>query len=414
MEAQHADKVVAAPVNEAVDARSLKILAVVEATTVNAVAKNMLEFHRAARDLARNEPDLINIETSLVTFIRPNRAGQASQSEFVDVARERGIDITVIPERYRFDTRVIPKLRKIVQSKSPDIVLTHQVKSHLLMKLSRLSDQFPWVAFHHGYTTTDRKMQAYNLLNRWSLPAADGVVTVCAAFARDLSAGGVPPKRIHVQHNSIRMETARDLGEAKLLRQRLGISDKDPLVLTVGRLSREKAQMDLLVAFNHLLKYVPETNVKLVIVGDGPERGPLAAAAASLGLSERVVLIGEVADVRPYYAAANVFVLPSHSEGSPYVLLEAMSARVPIVATAVGGVPEMVTHEQTALLVPSQDSHAMAAAIARILGDQELARRLTNDAYNRVTTAYAPETQIRSLIELYRSIVRVAVKTPAI
>ena len=388
-----------------IDAGQIKILAVVEATTVNAVAKNMLEFHRAARDLKQKDPASLAIETSLVTFVRPNRR-PGIPNEFMKAAGELGLEISAIPERFRFDTSVLPALRKIVVSKAPDIVLTHQVKSHLLMKLSRLSQQYPWVAFHHGYTTTDRKMRAYNLLNRWSLPAADGVVTVCEAFARDLSVAGVPRERIHVQHNSIRPEPVASLEESKLLRQRLDIGDEEALVLTVGRLSREKAQTDLLVAFNLLLKTNPDTRAKLVIVGEGPERGRLAAAAASVGLSDRITFTGEVGNVQPYYGAADVFVLPSHSEGSPYVLLEAMAARVPIVATVVGGVPEMVKDEESALLVPSGNPRALASAIARVLHDPELAVRLTENAYRLVTTSYAPETQIRSLLKLYLSLLR--------
>ncbi|HYJ86882.1 MAG TPA: glycosyltransferase family 4 protein [Pyrinomonadaceae bacterium] len=390
---------------KAIDARKLKILAVVEATTVNAVAKNMLDFHRAARDLMQKDPDLMTIETSLVTFVRPNRKAH-SDNEFVKAARELGLEISVIPERFRFDTSVIPALRNIVLRGAPDIVITHQVKSHLLMKLSRLSQLYAWVAFHHGYTTTDRKMRAYNLLNRWSLPAADGVVTVCEAFARDLALAGVPRKRIHVQHNSIRPEPVASLEESKLLRQRLGIGDKEALVLTVGRLSREKAQMDLLVAFNQMLTIDSETPAKLVIVGEGLERGRLEAAATSLGLRNRVMFTGEVSNVQPYYGAADVFVLPSHSEGSPYVLLEAMSAKVPIVATVVGGVPEMVKDEESALLVPSCNPRALASAIARVLHDPELAVRLTENAYRLVTTSYAPQTQIRSLLKLYLSLLR--------
>ncbi len=388
-----------------IDAGQIKILAVVEATTVNAVAKNMLEFHRAACDLKQRDPASMVIETSLVTFVRPN-SRPGVPNEFVKAARGLGLEISVIPERFRFDTSVIPALRKIVVGKGPDIILTHQVKSHLLVKLSRLSQTYPWVAFHHGYTTTDRKMRAYNLLNRWSLPAADGVVTVCEAFARDLSLAGVPRKRIHVQHNSIRLQPTSSLDEAKLLRKRLSIGNGESLILTVGRLSREKAHIDLLVAFDHLQKNKPDTSAKLVIVGEGPERGRLAASAASLGLSDRVIFIGEVGKVQPYYGAADVFVLPSHSEGSPYVLLEAMAARVPIVATAVGGVPEMVAHEDSAMLVPPRDPHALASATARVLNDPELAERLTENAYTLVTTSYAPETQIRSLLKLYHSLLR--------
>lgn len=387
----------------ATDLSTIKILAVVEALTVNAVAKNMLDFHRAARDLKQRSPSFETIETSLLTFSRTNDTTK-SPSEFVKAARELGLEVDVIPERFRFDTRVIPALRKIVGRRAPDIVLTHQVKSHLLMKVSGLWRQCPWIAFHHGYTTTDRKMRVYNRLNRWSLPTADRVITVCEAFARELSVAGVQRERIHVQHNSIRPGEMRGSEERAALRERLGIAKDGWLVLSVGRLSREKAHIDLLSAFTHLRENNPDTQLTVVILGEGPERASLAAAAASFCVSESVIFAGEVNNVQPYYAAADVVVLPSHSEGSPYVLLEAMAATVPVVATAVGGVPEMVENEESALLVPARDPRAIAAAIARVLNNPELANRLTANAATLVATRYAPDTQVRSLVELYRSV----------
>ncbi|MDQ2920434.1 MAG: glycosyltransferase family 4 protein [Acidobacteriota bacterium] len=388
---------------------TIKILAVVEATTVNAVAKNMLEFHRSASDIKQRYPGSVTIETSLVTFDRPKGPAK-SPNEFVTTARELGIKVDIIPERFRFDARVMPALRKIVERNAPDIVLTHQVKSHLLMKLSRLWRQYPWIAFHHGYTTTNRKMRAYNHFNRWSLPTADRVITVCEAFARELAVAGVSRERIHVQHNSIRPDQAASAEEVEALKTRLGVAPAESIVVTVGRLSREKAHIDLLAAFKHLREINPEIESRLLIVGDGPERERLEAAAGSLGLSQLVVFTGELSDVQPYYAAAHLLVLPSHSEGSPYVLLEAMAAKVPIVATAVGGVPEMVENEESALLVPAHDPRALAAAIARVLTDPELARKLTANASTLVATRYSPEAYLRSLLEIYREVISTSTK----
>ena len=198
--------------------------------------------------------------------------------------------------------------------------------------------------------------------------------------------------------------------EAELVRKRLGIAKDESLVLSVGRLSREKAHIDLLSAFDRLRENNPAAKSTVVIVGEGPERASLAAAAASLRLTERVIFVGEVSNVQPYYAAADVVVLPSHSEGSPYVLLEAMAANVPIVATAVGGVPEMVEDEESALLVPQRDPRAMAAAIARVLTDPALAQRLTANASALVATRYSPETYVRSILEIYRGVISTSTK----
>lgn len=386
-------------------ARVIKLLAVVEATSINAVAKSMLEFCRTARDLNLNAHGSPVIETSLVTFDR--RRGEAeTPNDFVEAARELGIEVDVIKERARFDPRVLPALREIIKRRAPHIVLTHQVKSHFLMKLSGLWRQVAWAAFNHGYTTTDLKVRAYNYLDRWSLPTAHRVITVCEAFARELKRKGVAPEKIFVQHNSIRRAAETGAQEkteaAQALRRRLGVEEDEKLVLAIGRLSREKGHVDLLDAFGLLQRSYPQLKTRLLIVGDGPERGALEAAASSNGIGERVIFAGQLSDVSAYYAAADVMALPSHSEGSPYVLLEAMAEALPVVATSVGGVPEMVEDGVSALLVAAREPQAMADALYRILSDKALAQGLTAAASALVATRYAPETHLNSLLNIYR------------
>jgi glycosyltransferase involved in cell wall biosynthesis len=236
------------------------------------------------------------------------------------------------------------------------------------------------------------------------LPVADRLITVCHAFARELARNtGVSLEKIFVQHNSIRPQSAHANGDT--IRSKFGIGDEELVVLSVGRLSKEKAHVDLLSAFKQLIETNPELNCRLIFVGDGPERGRLEAAAESPGLKDRVVFAGQVSDVNSFYAAAGVFVLPSHSEGSPHVLLEAMAARVPVVATKVGGVPEIVEDDVSALLVPAANPTALASAIARVLTDKEMAQRLTANAATLVTTLYTPENYVRSLFKIYREVI---------
>ena len=384
---------------------AIKILSIVEATTINAVAKNVLEFHRAARELHEQSPDFPQIVACIVTFER-NRDSDQSPNEFVSVARQSDLEVEVVPERRRFDLGVLPALRNVIAQQQPDIVVTHSVKSHFLLWRSRVWREFPWVAFHHGYTTTDLKMRAYNRLDRWSLPIADRLVTVCEAFARELATTtGVAFEKISVQHNSIRQGPAVAADDVRALRTRLGIANGERVVLTVGRLSREKAHIDLLAAYKFLQNANPAIPSKLIIVGDGPERARLEAAVDAHGLRERVIFTGQVSDVQVFYAAADVFVLPSHSEGSPNVLLEAMAASLPIVATSVGGVTEVVKDEESALLVPAHNSQALAAAIERVLTDQDLASRLTTNSTALIAERFTPQKYVRALVEIYRDVI---------
>jgi glycosyltransferase involved in cell wall biosynthesis len=396
----------------------MKLVAVMEPKTVTGAAKNMLDFCSGVRELNEKFPDFPTFDISIITFERfsnfdtlPGQnsldSANSSTNEFVVTAREMGLEVEIIPERKRFDFRVVSALRQIIEQRDPDIILSHHVKSHLVVKISKVWRRYPWVAFHHGYTNTQPRERVYNRMDRLSLPKADRVVTVCEAFARELeSRAGVLRERIHVQHNSIGPTPAGNEDQVEELRRQIGIANDEKLVLSIGRLSREKGHIDLVLAFKHLREIYPELKSKLVIVGEGPERERLEATAGSPGLSASVVFAGQIRNVQPYYALADVLVLPSHSEGSPYVLLEAMAAGVPIVATAVGGVPEMVAHEESALLVPPEDPRAMASAIARVLGAPEIARKLTTNGARLVATSYAPETQIRSLTNLYLSILK--------
>lgn len=383
-----------------------RILSIVEATSINAVAKNVLEFCRSARELSTQPIGFPNVEVCVATFTRREGDTQ-SPSEFVNAARELQLEVEIIPELRRFDLGVLPALRSVVKRQRPDLVVTHSVKSHFLVWRSHLWRDCPWVAFHHGYTTTDRKMRLYNRLDRWSLPVADRLVTVCHAFARELASNtGVPIANISVQHNSIRPQPPTSQADAESLRAKLGIETGDSVLLAVGRLSKEKGHLDLLTAFACLRETHPELKCKLVIVGDGPERGTLEAAAQSKAIDVDVIFTGQISDVLPFYAAADVFVLPSHSEGSPNVLLEAMAANLPIVATAVGGVPEVVENNESALLVPANDPQAVAAAIARVLIDPDFARRLTTNSAALVASRYAPEQYVRSLVEIFQEAIK--------
>lgn len=395
---------------------TIKILAVIEATTVTGPAKNLLNFCRLARSRAFVDSGLPPVEVSIATFHRaPAAAAQgadgSAQDEgeapnpFVAAARADGVEVDVIRERTRFDPRVIAGLRRAVARRAPDVIQTHMVKSHFLVKLSGLGRERPWVAYHHGYTSTDRKMLVYNQLNRWSLPSATRVITVCGPFAERLAREGVRPERISVRHNSVVAPPRVSAEERRAIRNKLGVAEGESLVLAVGRLSHEKGHADLVAALAALRGLDPGLNFKLVVVGEGPERVRVEGAAREAGLAGRVVFAGHAADVRPFYAAADVLALPSHSEGSPNVLLEAMAAGLPVVATSVGGVPEIADDGESALLVPPRDAPAFAAALGRLLTDAELAQRLGTNASARVVAQFSPEAYARALVEIYRGLV---------
>lgn len=369
-----------------------------ESVTVTGPAKNLIEFCRRSRTASPAAA------VSIATFHRGGIAPGQAPSPFVAAARENGIEVDILEERFRFDVRVIGQLRRVLEARAPDLVQTHNVKSHLLAGLLRRRRAFPWIAFHHGYTTTDLKMRVYNQFNRWSLPAADRVVTVCGAFAEDLVRSGVRRDRIRVRHNTIEPAPPITSAERCAARAQFGLPADAKVVLAVGRLSREKAHAGLIRAFAELRQKNAAFDARLVIVGDGPERPRLEGLAADRNVAGVVHFAGQQTVVRPYYAAADLLALPSHSEGSPNVLLEAMAYELPVVATAVGGIPEIVEDERSALLVPPGSVHELGEAMGRLLSRPELANRLVAAARLCVRDRHSPAGYATAILDIYREL----------
>ncbi len=184
-------------------------------------------------------------------------------------------------------------------------------------------------------------------------------------------------------------------------RAAMGLDPTRPVVGTVGRLESRKGHEQFLVAGRELLKLANGVHPQLLIVGDGPLRDDLTRQARELGIGDSVHFTGGVADVRPPLAAMDVFVLPSRAEGMSNALLEAMAAARPVVVTAVGGNGEVVAGERTGVLVPLDDTHAMADRIWGLLTDRGLATRLGDAAQDFVTTQFGARAMVGQLERLY-------------
>jgi glycosyltransferase involved in cell wall biosynthesis len=378
----------------------IRIVSIVEAWFVTGQAKNLLDV--AQRGRIETE-DIRPINLTLVTYERG--AGERQNNQFVKAARCAGVTLDIVTEQRRFDACAIPQIRKIIDARNPDIVETNNVKSHFLMRYSGLYRERRWIAYHHGYTTTDFKMRCYNQLDRWSLRKARRVVTVCAAFSRDLKANGISPERMIVRHNCVGRFQPSGPAAISALRATLPATLREDtlILLVVGRLSREKGHAGFLEALD-ILRRKTKQPFHAVLVGDGPEQGRIEAMRMQLGLESYVTMAGLQHDVRPWYGIATIVVMPSHSEGSPHVLLEAMSAGVPVVASRVGGIPEIVTDEETALLVESRNAGALSAAMQRMLEDQSLRARMANCAMELAATAYSPNAYRRALAGIYEQV----------
>lgn len=372
----------------------LKLLAIIEAYSITGPAKNLLDFaHRASHE---------DVATTIVTFTRGGATNQFTET--VRAASDKSLTIEVIEERGPFDPQAIRHLKDVVNRAGPDIIQSHALKSHFLVRTSGLGRSHPWVAFHHGYTWPTKKARLYNQLDRWSLRAPAKIVTVSVPFREELESFGVRRDRVEIVHNAIAPgwgNASRESEKASALRESYRIPPNASVILIVGRLSKEKDHITLLDAVSALDS---DLSPHVVVVGDGPERERIERHVEALGLTRKVTLTGHQPSAEPWYGIADVAVLSSLSEGSPNALLEAMAAGVPVVSTNVGGVPEIVTDGESALLVPPGDSKSMSEALRKVLSQPDLSRRLTTRSSELIRERHDPDARMRRLVSIYRSL----------
>ena len=243
--------------------------------------------------------------------------------------------------------------------------------------------------------------RAANQVSKWILRHSDSIRVDSQMVKQRLVALDISPNRIWAYPVFIRDIEKMDRGDRARIRQLFNIGDA-PLVLFVGRLVAQKNVSNLVQAFALLTRRIP--NARCLVVGDGQEEVFLRTFVESRGLGDSVIFAGSVEyDVlADYYAACDVLALPSNYEGTARVLIEASAASRPIVATCVGGTPEVVVDGETGILVPPGDPTALADGLYSVLTNRPMAIAMGGKARVRVVDLYTEERLIPKYIEVWR------------
>lgn len=255
--------------------------------------------------------------------------------------------------------------------------------------------------------TGDHLTRLQKAMQKWACRAADHVLVNALAVRTVLVGQGYDPARISVIRNGIDVARFRARAATSALRSELGWPEAAPVVAVFARLNRLKGLEYFLAAAALLARRFEDA--RFLIVGDSISqayRDELEAHAAGLGLGSRVVFTGFRRDVPELLSEVCVSVLPSLSEGLSNVVLEAMAAGVPVVATCVGGTPEMVEDGVTGLLVPPRDAAALARAVGSLLADPARGRSIGRAAQQRAAERFSLEATVRATEQLYERLLR--------
>jgi glycosyltransferase involved in cell wall biosynthesis len=311
-----------------------------------------------------------------------------------DQLRHVGIDSKVYRLRRAVDPRCAVDLARLFTGMRVDVAHSHEFSMAVYGAAATRLARVPHIITMHGGKYFDAKSRRRVAL-RWAFRASHHVIAVSEATRADLEERlKLNGLHISVIHNGV----PEQAGDRERIRVELGLGRSDPLILAVGNLYGVKGHDVLIHALSRL---PPGLDWHLAIAGRGPEEIRLRELAGRLALSQRIHLLGYRSDAADLMAAADIFAMPSRSEGLPLAVLEAMFARLPIVASAVGGIPDALGGAG-GLLVPPGDPDALAEALTRLLADADLRESLGESAAAMAAGRFSVEAMADAYERCYR------------
>jgi glycosyltransferase involved in cell wall biosynthesis len=317
---------------------------------------------------------------------------------FADEAHRQGFQATVLTNDTPRLRQALSDLAEQFQRERADVLCCHGYKANLLGRVAARRRGIPVVAVSRGWTGESLRVRLYERLDRWNLRWMDRVVCVSEGQAVKVRRAGVPTERVVVIHNAVQAERfARPDPARRHVLERMFPRSPRWIVGAAGRLSPEKGFGVLIEAASR----IGDPSVGFVHFGDGPLRMELQQHIAAAGLADRFVLAGFRNNLDEFMPFFDVLALPSFTEGLPNVVLEAFAASVPVVATAVGGTPEVVVDGESGYLVPPGDSAVLARRIGDTLASETERRAMGRRGQLRTLNQFTFEAQARQYLSLF-------------
>lgn len=303
-------------------------------------------------------------------------------------------DLPVLPMKMRSEADLAAVLRLAWAMKRQGCVLAHFHDAHGLA-VGKAAARLAGVPLRVLSRRVDFPLKS----RRKYVKNIDAVIAISEEVKRVLLEGGVPASLVEVVPSGIDFTPFREVKERDFLRREFGFAADDYLVGIVAQLEDHKGHRYLIEAAGFLKDRAP--HVKIIVIGEGSLRMELDRRVRELEVGDMVYFLGFREDVPRLLASLDLFVLSSHMEGLGTSLMDAMASRLPIVATQAGGIPEIVIHRKTGLLVPPRDPDALAQAILKLYLDRPLADRLARGGFELVHRKFSAESMAQKIVGVY-------------
>ncbi|MBV6627766.1 MAG: glycosyltransferase family 4 protein [Rivularia sp. (in: Bacteria)] len=332
-----------------------------------------------------------------------------SEGRFCDILREKGVKIYHLDTTRSFNWLSAVKMAQLIKKERVSLVHAHapfagSIISSLAGKLAGV----PVIIHAHlqDALSSNSLIRSYqNIMNYWtSRKCSDAIIAVSHQLKNALITEGFDSRKFHVVHNGTPLNNRENNSN---IRSQLNISEDIPVVIHIARLCKSKGQHLLLQAAANLHQLGQEA-VYLIVGKDLEQDGAylkyLKDLAQELGINKSVHFLGHRADIPQLLALSDLLVLPSYTEGLPLVILEAMAAGLPVVATPVGGIPEAVIPQETGFLVPVEDVQALGDVILKLLQNPNLKNEMGNKGLQMVRNDFSVEKMCREVFDIYQKV----------
>jgi glycosyltransferase involved in cell wall biosynthesis len=320
--------------------------------------------------------------------------------EWAEQLRADGVEVVALNRRPGFRPDVGRRIAELAAARSIDVLHCHQYSPFVYGRIAAWwRPELRLIYTEHGRLSDAPPSWKRQLVNPALARFPGAIVAVSDDLRRYLVSSRFPSARVGVIHNGIEIGPPPGSADRARGRALLGVDAGTPLFVTIARLDPVKDLMTMLHAFAHIRTAMP--SARLVIVGDGPEREALANRAARPDLAGSVDFAGMRDDARALIPAADVYMNSSIFEGVSITLLEAMAARVPVIATAVGGNPEVLAHGAAGVLVPPRNAMRLADAAVALGRDHVARARFATAGRRRVESSFTIQRMVAEYVGLY-------------
>lgn len=347
-------------------------------------------------------PKYVNKEefNTVVVYIR-----KTVDRNFFIGERVKGLDINYheVEDRIQIDLKSLMQIKKLLHLYNIEILHTHGFKADFYGLFLKRVHKMKLVTTTHGWNATTWREKLFMFLDKNVLKYFDRILVVNRRQREYLILKGVRDRKIVMIQNGIDTDQFKRDGGGETFQELPCLEKNGFRIGYVGRLSGEKGITTLLQAMKRLVSEYD--GLRLALIGEGPLRQYLESYSRKLGLQKCVTFTGHIDDIKNVYRQLDLLVLPSETEGMPNVVLEALAMEVPVVATNVGGLPEIIETGSNGILVEPGDVEGLTRAIATLIMDGNLREKFALEGRRTVCERFSFERRIRKEEDVYRQLV---------